>query len=107
MSVNSTEAGAVVESQSMTHQTIKIFPRDGETVLCCDHVGPYSDKGLAHVYGMPESEFTRPDGSSGRSRWLVVCGDCRAKSPEDPTPFIRTDYRWIGDEPVAVTRAVQ
>lgn len=31
-------------------QTVEIAPRDGETILCCDHVGPNSDdKTQAHL----------------------------------------------------------
>lgn len=85
-------------------------PKDGETVLHCGHLEdkPHhffamSDPSL----GEPEEvTFNRPDGSTGRARWMVLCSTCNLRHGQNPSACIRADATWIGDEP-AIKENVQ
>jgi hypothetical protein len=76
-------------------------PKDGETVLHCGH----KDKEFNphHFFGfgseLPEVEFSRPDGTRGKSRWMCLCQACFNLYSENPEACIRADATWLGDEP--------
>ncbi len=70
-------------------------PRDGETILHCPHM----DGNKFQWFMMPAyMDFTRPDGTAGRSRWLAQCPACMLDMPTNG-PTIAGDSTWIGNEP--------
>jgi len=73
-------------------------PKDGERILHCAH-GRTSKSG--HWFKIPEIEFQRPDGTVGKSKWLLLCEECYRENPEaNPEKLeIAGDSTWIGDEP--------
>jgi len=71
-------------------------PKHGETVLHCNHVMVAKHN---HFFMIPETVFTRPDGSTGKSKWIVLCESCFLTHANDPTKCIRGDSSWKGDEP--------
>jgi hypothetical protein len=70
-------------------------PRDGETILHCGHV-----EGLPHHWFQYRSpvQFTRPNGSVGKSQWLAICPACFQKHG-DRAP-VRGDGEMVGNAPV-------
>jgi hypothetical protein len=85
-------------------------PKHGETVLHCGHLEnkPHhffamSDPSL----GEPEEVmFRRPNGTTGRARWMVLCSRCILQHSMNPNLAMRADATWIGDEP-AIKENVQ
>ena len=78
-------------------------PTDGETVLFCSHV--HLDEGellTTHWFRFPEIvTFRRPDGLTGRTRWLFLCEVCFDASRGQPGPeCVGGDGMWQGDAPV-------
>jgi len=80
----------------------KMQPKDGDVILHCGHVDDIAEHG--HFFSMdprnPGSvlEFTRPDGTTGKSKWLVCCPACfNAKGSKFD---VRADSIWQGDEPI-------
>ena len=88
----------------------KVQPKDGDTVLHCGHLEnkPHhffatSDPSRSKIIGMP---FTRPDGTCGVAKWMVLCQSCFPKFCDTPHQAMRADSQWIGDEP-AIKENVQ
>lgn len=90
----------------MTHPADRPFakyqPKDGETVLHCGHL----ENKPHHFFAMsdPSKEiqplvFQRPDGTTGRATWMVLCSQCFPKFCDCPDKAMRADAKWIGDEP--------
>lgn len=90
-------------------------PEDGEIILHCGHLGPEHGEKWHWIKveagsGVP-AEFSRADGSVGRSRWVCLCSTChRRQLVELPhlvgvaniaalAAFIHNDGVWRGDEP--------
>lgn len=76
-------------------------PKDGETVLHCGHMHERWD-GVArdrwHWFRFdPPTIFTRPDGTTGTTRWLTACDQCYRRHGEKVP--VRGDGIWRGDEP--------
>jgi hypothetical protein len=80
----------------------KVQPKDGDTVLHCGHL----ENKPHHFYAMSDPNklmvgcpFTRPDGSAGLAKWMVLCSKCFEVYFDAPEKAMRADARWIGDEP--------
>jgi hypothetical protein len=87
--------------------TTEVCPIEGETILACDHVKD-SEEGVLFFEARPgPAVFRRPDGTSGESRWMVLCGECGKRCLGNPAQFIKRDYAWVGSEPVTVYRPVE
>lgn len=72
-------------------------PHNGEVILLCPHTGIQK---RFHWFRTTEmSEFTRPDGSKGNTRWMAICEDCFGKF-ETPMEAITQDQVWQGDKPI-------
>jgi hypothetical protein len=70
-------------------------PKDGDIVMSCGHGNEL------HAYKYPSMVgFTRPDGSKGRSEWLVVCQKCHDMCEKTGRiPNAAHDVIWKGNEP--------
>jgi len=81
----------------------KVQPSDGDTVLHCGHL----ENKPHHFYAMSDPSqkiirgimFTRPDGTTGLARWMVLCSRCFEVYFDSPEKAMRADATWIGDEP--------
>lgn len=85
------------EEDRMSLKPAKIQPEEGEIILSCGHYDSHTHHWL--VLEEPE-EFTRPDGTTGKSRWLCLCEMCFSKhNPNDPDEgqWIREDFVWGED----------
>lgn len=85
-----------------THKFSERQPKDGETVLHCGHL----ENKPHHFFALPDSfpdgiKFSRPDGSTGRATWMVLCQNCFAAGL-DPENCMRADGKWKGDAPAIV-----
>ncbi len=69
-------------------------PKDGDVILRCAH----RNRDRYHWFKTPETEFTRPDGSKGASKWICICDVCFSKV-DDPFDAVADDAIWMGDEP--------
>lgn len=77
-------------------------PKAGDVILHCAHAVQAKS---AHWFKIGEMEFQRPDGSRGKSEWVMLCNQCYAtyelseKKLEDMTFLITGDSELMGDEP--------
>jgi hypothetical protein len=73
-------------------------PKNGERVLTCSH---RDDEFKPHHFFKlePHVDFGRPDGSTGRATWAVVCNSCFRSNADSPMDMITGDALWRGDEP--------
>jgi len=71
-------------------------PKDGDTMLHCDHI---KGGGKCHFFKISETAFTRPDGTSGTSHWIMLCDACFQAHGETKNFQITGDSQWVGDEP--------
>lgn len=78
-----------------------VQPRDGEVVLLCGH-----HTKTYHWFRCEAGiEFQRPDGTRGRSHWIVSCQACYLRHGQDPGSMpIRTDGIWQGNAPIIKAR---
>jgi hypothetical protein len=81
-------------------------PKDGECILHCAHA---TTSKLGHWFKISEIEFQRPDGTVGKSKWLLLCEECYRENPEaNPEKLeIAGDSIWIGDEPAIIHNPVR
>jgi hypothetical protein len=89
----------------MTQEYTKEQPKDGDTVLLCDH--PDRDDMTFHffkIYG--GTKFQRPDGTEGEGEWIILCDDCYKKHFNNPQAAITGDAIWEDDTPI-IKRRVQ
>jgi len=87
----------------------KSQPSDGDTILHCGHL----ENKPHHVYAMSDPsksivgcQFTRPDGTKGVAKWMVLCSQCFDVYFAAPEKAMRADATWIGDEP-AIEKNIQ
>lgn len=73
-------------------------PNDGETITHCGHL----DAQRHHFFMTPDGQpmkFSRPDGTVGESRWIVLCHDCFDRHADNPLACICGDSVWDGNDP--------
>lgn len=73
-------------------------PKDGERILHCAHVAGATQTGHWFHYVEPV-RFTRPNLTTGKADWLLVCGECLVEH-EDPSLAVTGDSIWHGDDPI-------
>jgi hypothetical protein len=76
-------------------------PKDGEVICHCGHI----DEPKYHFYKVISLGFRRPDGTTGKADWIVVCDSCFLLHPDSPEKVIRGDSIWKGDEPIIEDRS--
>ena len=87
----------------------EIQPKDGDVVLHCAHV---FNKGKSHVFKVgdfdgTEMSFIRPDGTTGKAKWAMICDKCFTSMDMDFTSVICGDSVWNGNEPAVVEIPIQ
>jgi hypothetical protein len=91
----------------MSLKPAEIQPDIGETVLFCGH----DDVHIHNWFALDEpEEFTRPDGTTGKSRWLCLCETCfSVYDPNDPDEgqYIHADFVWDEDCQTVIKDAKQ
>lgn len=83
-------------------------PVHGETVLYCGHTAPATHSFCMGDRGQ-EADFTRPDGSTGKTRWMIVCEPCLATITDlnDVPALIKADTTWVGNTPAFKKTALE
>jgi hypothetical protein len=85
------------QRKSYEPEPSKIQPDIGEIILFCGH----DDAHTHHWLTLEEpEEFTRPDGTTSKSRWICLCEACFSKyDPNEPNEgqFIHADFVWDED----------
>lgn len=73
----------------------KIQPQDCNTVMLC------GDGDEKHAFFLSQPvKFQRPDGTIGKSSWIICCYACYLKYEiEGIMPDIKKDGLWKGNEP--------
>jgi rhodanese-related sulfurtransferase len=72
-------------------------PKKGDVYVHCGHGGASA----YHWFWLNESEFTRPDGSAGLAKWMVVCSECFQAAEGDPRRVdVRGDLVLESDAPL-------
>ncbi len=71
-----------------------VSPSDGSLVMTCGHEGSGNSFHWWHSPG-EILEFTRPDGSTGQTHWMVACDPCFRKADGDVAKVsFRSDGKW-------------
>jgi hypothetical protein len=84
-------------------------PKDGDCVLVCIHIEQdFLDSTPIFHWYKSETDFKRPDGTTGHAEWIVVCPACFEKysdidgcliDEDNFHPPIAGDRIWSGNAP--------